>query len=66
MQKFLSENQLSFEVVYDLSVIGNKTTRLNEAFSVEQREEAAKSGKRPQNSKGRPGEFEYDCTFCGA
>lgn len=65
MKKFIRDNKLPFEVVYDLSVIGIKTRRLSKAFSKKQREEAVKSGKKPQHAKGRPGEYAYDCTFCG-
>ena len=64
MNKFLSENDLSFEAVWDVAVLGIKTKRVSKAFNVEKREMAAFTGDRPRESKGRPGEFEYDCSFC--
>ena len=45
-------------------MIGCKTKRVSKAFNVEKRKRAAITGERPRESKGRPGEFEYDCSFC--
>lgn len=66
MQKFLNDNRLQYAVVWDLRVCGVKTTRLGPAFSNEQKTEAAITGEVPRQSTGRPGQFEYDCSFCKA
>ena len=65
MNKFVRDNKLPFEVVWRLEVLGCKTKRLSKCFDKAQRKEAAKTGEKPRHHLGRPGEFEYDCSFCG-
>ena len=64
MQKFLNDNGLPYELVWDLAVLGCKTKRVSKLFNKQQQELAIKTGKKPRNRFGRPGEYEYDCTFC--
>ena len=65
MNKFLLDNKLHYEVVWDLDVLGCKTKRLSKCFSKAQRKKVAKTGEKPRHSLGRPGEYEFDCSFCG-
>ena len=66
MQKFLIDNKLPYEVVWDLDVLGCESRRLNKVFSKKQQLIARSTGKVPQTGRvGRPGKFELDCRFCG-
>ena len=64
MQKFIRVNKLPYEVVWDLNVLGCQTKRMSKAFSKDQKQKTLATGKKPHKGQGRPGEYEYDCTFC--
>ena len=66
MQKFLNDAKQPYCVVWDLRICGVKTTRIGSSFSKRQKSEAARTGEVPRKSTGRPGQFEYDCSFCKA
>ena len=64
MEQFLKQNKLPYRLVWDPLVLGVKTRRTGKAFSRHKRFYASFTGERPQNERGPPGGFEFDCSFC--